>query len=515
MRSKFRRKIQKSKQNKNEDFALQLFDKLEDNITNIKNMLDHPDDLVIRDLIIGEAEHRCAVIYIDGIVNTDTIQNNVLAKLQKTDENKSQLGGPKKLFDYIFNEKLSINHIEKGKSMDDVSLALLTGHTIFYLDGINQAILIETKGGEYRGIEEPVSETLIRGPREGFIENLGTNLAIIRRNIAEPNLRLQAYKTGRRSKKNLVVAYIDGIVHPDLVKEVNRRLKTIDIDGAADTGYIEEWIEDSFLSPFPQMLNTERPDKVIAAMMQGKVGVFLDGTPVVLILPINFGNALQSPEDYYERWTIGSLLRVIRYLGAFISIFLPSLYIALISYHPGMIPSDLAFSIAASREGVPFPAAIEAVLMVITMELLQEAGARLPQTIGQTIGIVGGLVIGEAAVQAGIVSPIMVIVVALTAIATFAVPSYSVAISFRIVRFGFIFAAGVLGLYGIILVYIMINIHFVNLKSFGIPYSVPFAPFIAVDWKDLIIRSPIPTIKKRPVYLKTEDPNRLRKRRRN
>lgn len=199
--------------------------------------------------------------------------------------------------------------------------------------------------------------------------------------------------------------------------------------------------------------------------MQGKIAIILDGTPFVLIAPVTLGNTLQSPEDYYERWLIGTFLRVLRYGAAFLAMFLPSLYIALVSYHQGMVPSKLAFSIAATREGVPFPAAIEAIIMGLTMELLREAGARLPKTIGQTIGIVGGLVIGDAAVQAGVVSPIMVIVVAVTAIASFSIPAYSVAISFRLVRFGFMLAAAFLGLYGIILVYIMINIHIVNLKA--------------------------------------------------
>lgn len=496
---------QQEQEQKKEHFSKHLQYKLEDNITNIKEMLDEPDDLMVRRLEIGKIKHSCAIIYMEGITDTQIIRRNILEKLQEKDDLETYPKDPHILYDYLSREKLAVSHIKKAKSLDDVSLALLTGHAIIYLNGINQALVIETKGGTYRSIEEPVTETLIRGPRQGFIENIATNLSILRRSISDPNLRFKSYKIGRRSKKSLVVSYIEGIVHPDLVTEVNKRLKSIDIDNVPDTGYIEEWIEDSFLSPFPQMINTERPDKAVAALVQGKVVILLNGTPFVLILPINFGNVLQSPEDYYERWTIGSLLRILRYFGAFISLFLPALYIALISFHPGMIPSDLAFSIAASREGVPFPAVIEALLMVITMELLQEAGARLPQAIGQTIGIVGGLVIGEAAVQAGIVSPIMVIVIALTAIATFAIPSYSVAISFRIVRFAFIFAAGFLGLYGIILIYIMINIHFVNLKSFGMPYSTPFAPFIANDWKDLIIRTPIQTLSKRPQYMQTED----------
>ena len=336
---------------------------------------------------------------------------------------------------------------------------------MLFIDGMTEVLVINTIGGEFRAIEEPVTETLIRGPRSGFVESVQTNQALIRRRVRDPSLRFETHLIGQRSKCTVVLAYMDGIIHPALLKEVNRRLHSIDVDIIPESGYIEEWIEDSFLSPFPQMLNTERPDKAVAAIMQGKFAIIVDGTPFVLIAPINFSNVMQSPEDYYERWEIGSLLRLLRYLGAFISIFLPSLYIALISLQPGLLPTHLVFSIAGTREGVPFPPVVEALLMVVTMELLQEAGARLPQTIGQTIGIVGGLVIGEAAVQAGIVSPIMVIVIALTAIANFAIPSYSVAISFRIVRFGFIFAAGAFGMYGIILVYIMINIHFVNLKA--------------------------------------------------
>ncbi len=494
--------IQSSKKEIENNFTLKVSDKLQTNIENLNNMLDNPDDLKIRLLKLGDTNIECAIAYIEGIVDTQSIQQSVLGNL----ENMSNLPTVAvDLFEYIYSKQIAINDVQKASTLDELALPLLSGFTIFYMDGVPTVLTINTIGGEQRSIEEPITETLIRGPRAGFVENLQTNLGMIRRNIKDQNLRFKTYQVGRRSKKNLVVAYVDGIIHPELLKEVDRRLKTIDIDIVPESGYIESWIEDSSLSPFPQMLNTERPDKVETAIMQGKVGIFVDGTPFVLILPIVFSNVLQSPEDYYERWTIGSLLRLLRYLGAFLSIFLPALYIAIIGLQPGMIPSNLAFSIAQTREGVPFPPVVEAFLMVITMELLQEAGARLPQTIGQTIGIVGGLVIGEAAVQAGFVSPIMVIVIALTAIANFAVPAYSFAIAFRIIRFGIMVAAGIFGLFGIILVYIMINIHFVNLKSFGVPYSTPFAPFFKADWKDVIFRSPIQTLKKRPAYLKTED----------
>ncbi|MFZ3579652.1 spore germination protein, partial [Virgibacillus sp. DJP39] len=448
--------------------------------------------------------NNCAIVYIEGLIDTKLVHNNILENIQSVD-NSEISQDEDVLLDKIKRDTISICPIEKSESFDELSNDLLYGSTIFYLDGIEKVLIMKTKGWKERQIEEPASEPVIRGPREGFVESVGTNMMLIRRQIRDPNLRFKTHKIGRRAKKSLVVTYLDGVVNPDILKEVNRRLATIDVDNAPESGYIEQWIEDSFLSPFPQLSHTERPDKASAAILQGKVIIILDGTPFVLIAPATLANAFQSPEDYYERWIIGSLIRTLRYLATFIAMFLPALYIALVSYHQGMIPSQLAFSIAATREGVPFPPVVEAVIMGITMELLREAGARLPRVIGQTIGIVGGLVIGEAAVQAGVVSPVMVIVVALTAISSFSLPEYSVAISFRMIRFAFMIVASVLGLYGIILVYIMVNIHIVNLKSMGVPYSTPFAPTFLRDWTDLVLRAPVPLLTKRPGYLKTGD----------
>lgn len=470
---------------------------LKENITLIKNALDHPEDLKVRQLKIGKGKIPCALLYIEGIVDAKTVQLSILNQLELV-ENLPRKNT--KLFQYIYDQLIAVNDVEIKNYTNEMLEKLLSGYTIFYVDKVDKGLVIETIGGEMRSLEEPITETLIRGPREGFVENLQTNLAIIRRSIQNPSLRFKTFEGGK-GKKRIVVAYVDEYVDKTSLQEILYRIQRIDADYIQESGNIEAWIEDSFLSPFPQMLNTERPDKVVGSILEGRVAIFLDGTPFVLLAPITFANVLQSPEDYYERWMVGSLLRILRYFGAFISIFLPALYIALISIQPGMLPMDLALSIAGTREGVPFPPVVEAFMMVITMELLQEAGARLPQTIGQTIGIVGGLVIGEAAVQAGIVSPIMVIVVALTAIANFAVPAFSVAISFRIIRFAFMLAAAAFGLFGIVLVFIALSIHLVNLNSFGIPYTTPFAPFFPKDWKDVIIRLPIQMQKKQPNYL--------------
>ena len=494
-----------------ENIVTLLFKELRKNADNIKEMLDDPDDLVIREFTVGEENYPCAVVYIDGLIDRDLIQNSMLESLQNITSEGKENKEIAVVFDEIYKEFISITKINKGTTLEDVSNAILAGKAVFYLDGMSTVLIMDVMGGETRAIEQPITETLIRGPRTSFVENLGTNLSLLRRNIRAPNLRFKTQTIGRRSKRSLVVAYVEDIVNPEILKEVTRRLNTIDIDDAPESGFIEQWIEDSFLSPFPQLLDTERPDMVSTSLLQGKVAILLDGTPFVLVMPITIGDMFKSPEDNYERWLYGTLLRILRYFGAFLALFLPGLYIALTSFHQGLLPSNLAFSIAAAREGVPFPPLAEAILMVVTMELLQEAGVRLPTPIGQTIGIVGGLVIGEAAVQAGIVSPIMVIVVALTAIAVYTTPTFSLGISLRILRFAFMFAAAALGLYGIVLVYIMINIHIVNLTSFGVPYSTPFAPTIVRDFKDLILRAPRSMLTKRPEYLQPEDPTAAEK----
>ncbi|WP_010097130.1 spore germination protein [Ornithinibacillus scapharcae] len=484
---------------------------LKENILQLKKLLDEPNDLIIREIAVGEDKVTSAIIYIDGLIDKQLVQYSIIENLQKLSVNSQLPKENMELFDGIYQTFITISSIEKGETLEDIANAILSGKTVFILDGQAKVMLMDTKGGESRSVEQPTAENVVRGPRIGFNENLGTNIALLRKTVQNSDLRLKTYQLGKQSKRSLIVAYVNGIINPIIVKEVNSRLETIDVSDVPESGFVEQWIEDSFLSPFPQIDSTERVDKAAAALLQGKVVILLDGTPHVLVAPMTLGDMLKSPEDYYERWLIGTLLRLLRYVAAFIAIFLPGLYIALVTIHSGMLPTDLALSIAASREGVPFPPVVEAFLMVITMELLQEAGIRLPKPIGQTIGIVGGLVIGDAAVSAAIVSPIMVIVIGLTAIAAFANPSFSTGITFRILRFGVMIAASIFGLYGIVLVYIMLNIHVVNLKSFGIPYSTPFTPTMVGDWKDLILRAPITMLTRRPKFLDPEDSKSVNK----
>ncbi|MDQ0900276.1 MULTISPECIES: spore germination protein [unclassified Paenibacillus] len=493
------------------DSSKPLSSSLQENLATIQTILHHPSDLLIRQFTISKEQYPCALVSIDGLVDIAMINEQLLSPMLHSFDRP--VSSSSDLLNILKQQILTAYELNTVELLDDALMAILSGDTLLLINNLAQCIIISSCGWKTRSIEEPQTESIIRGPRAGFTEDIRTNTALLRRRIKETNLVFDTYQIGQRSRREVVVTYIADIVHPDLVKEVTRRIKSIDIDDIEGSGYLEQWITDSFLSPFPLIMNTERPDRVSGALLQGRVAILVDGDPFVLILPITFASSLQSPEDYYQHWLISTLTRVLRLISAFIATFLPAIYIALLEFHHGMIPSKLAFSIAGAREGVPFPAVVEAFAMEFTLELLREAGLRLPKPIGQTIGIVGGLVIGESAVAAGIVNPVMVIVVAVTAISSFSLPSYSFAISLRVMRFSIMLAAAFLGLYGIILGYIMINIHLVNLKSFGIPYSTPFAPLLIRDWKDLILRSPLLFVTKRPNIMQTKNDQRMKGRR--
>lgn len=478
---------------------------LSSNLDLIQTTLGHTPDLKVLKYEIRE--EPIAILYMADLVDSDKLQN--ILKSIKFIKYAQPLESS--LFQQLYSDLYLTAQTAKITRLHEVISGLLNGKTIVLMANIGEAFSVETYGGEMRSIEEPQTESLIRGPKVSFTEDIGINVAMIRKQITDKNLRVEIFVIGERGKKNVALIYIQDVINPAIVEEARHRLQHINIDVPIDSGIIEQSIEDNFMSPFPQFVSTERPDKVALSLLQGRLAIITDQTSNALIAPISILDTVHSPEDFYERWHIGSLLRMLRAFAVFLSLFLPSFYIALVSFHQGLIPSRLAFSIAASREGVPFPAFVEALMMAITMELLREAGLRLPKPIGQTIGIVGGIVIGEAAVQAGIVSTVMVIVIAITAIASFTLPVYSMGVTYRILLFSFIFAAGIMGLYGISLAFIVLVIHIVNLTSLGVPYAAPLAPMFINDWKELFLRLPISFIKKRPVFLDPVDEARSKK----
>jgi len=457
----------------------------------MRNEIGHNSDVHFREFYIGGTDVCAAIIFVEGLSDRELIDKHIIRSLMANFTN----GTVSKKF--IASRVLSIGELTEERVSTNLAAKVLTGSTALLIDGIPNALVLGTTKENKRPIEEPVSEALVRGPRIGFTETLCDNTALLRQCGENANLSFIKFQVGQRTKKELVIAYIKDITDPDLVEEVKNRIQSINVDDVPESGYVEQLIEDNYLSPFTQVQNTERPDRVFNALMEGRVAILLDGTPYALIVPVTFSMMLHSPEDYYERWLPSFLFRLLRYLAAAISLFGPSLYISFVSFHQGMIPTKLALSIIGTRDGVPFPAIIEALIMEVTIEILREAGLRLPKPIGPTIGIVGGLVIGEAAVQAGIVSPIMIIVVALTAISSFAIPQYSAGISLRLLRFPAMFFAAVFGLYGVVLFALFLCSHLVKLKSFGVPYVSPIIPDRLNNWSAYVIRMPLMKMKRK------------------
>lgn len=464
---------------------------LAENLRQIRQELGNPMDLKVRELRNGDGKLVAAIVHLEGMVNDDVVYNQIVKVI--TWELRVLDGGlppPKEAFRRLANQLISVTEVREDQDFNQMVLEIIAGDTVVLLDSVETALICGARGWEGRRVEEPQNEAVVRGPREGFTETLKTNVSLIRRRVKDPRLRFDPIQVGERTKTSVALAYIQDIASEELVREVTGRLKAIETDAVLESGYIEEFIEDSPWSPFPQMARTERPDVVASCLLEGRVAVLVDGTPFALIAPVVFFQLLMAAEDYYERWIIGTLVRLLRMTMFLISLFLPSLYVAVTTFHPELLPTTLVLSIAAQREGVPFPAFVEAIGMEIAFEMLREAGLRLPRTIGQAVSIVGALVIGEAAVSAGLVSPAMVIVVAATGIASFSAPAYNLAISARLLRFIVLVGAASLGLFGVGIVGALIMAHLASLRSFGVPYMSPLAPFHGSDLKDIFIRTP-------------------------
>lgn len=477
---------------------------IEENTRRLKERLKDCDDIVYKEFRVGEEQNlKFLLVYTDGMSSRDMLNEAVLNALmvhaREVPPNAPEPG--EELYRLVRYGGLPASELSDNDNLEDAILAILIGDAALFIDSTEKCIIIGAKGWPMRSVSEPNTESLIRGPRDGFTETFRVNTALVRRRIRDHKLKLKQMRVGKRSFTDVGIMYIEDIVSPELVDEVIRRVNTIDIDAVIESGYIEQLIEDNYMSPFPQINVTERPDEAAASLYEGRVVILVDNSPFALIVPITLNSLFQSPEDYYDRWYIASILRWIRYSASIISLVLPAIYIAVTSFHPGILPAKLVISIASARQGIPFPALIEAFLMEATFELLREAGLRLPVPIGNAIGIVGGIVIGSAAVEAGIVSPIMIIIVAITAISSFSIPNYSLSVGFRMLRFLLMVFAGVLGLYGIMLGVLLILSHLVRLKSFGVPYMSPYVSFIGSDFKDTIVRAPTFLMEKRPITL--------------
>ncbi|MGC7929076.1 spore germination protein [Lysinibacillus sp. VIII_CA] len=468
------------------------------NIKVIRNTLGHSNDIIIREITIGETEpHRLAIISIDGLSDKTMISDSVIDKLMANIEEEQEIEITT-INQYVRSSYLTVGDVMNIEHFTTLYHAILNGETVILLDGFAEGIVTSTKSAKDRAVTEPSTESVIRGPRESFTETLRTNTALIRRKIKSPNLWIKSRVIGEVTQTDVAVMYIHGIASDKIVAEVLARLDRINIDGILESGYIEDFIQDSKNTMFPTVYNSERPDVIAGELLDGKVAILVDGTPFVLVVPALFTSFLQSAEDYYQHWMISSLIRILRFFGISLALVAPSLYVAITTFHQEMLPTPMLISIASQREGVPFPAVVEALIMELAFEILREAGLRMPRTIGPAVSIVGTLVIGQAAVDAGVVSAVMVIIVALTAICSFLFPAYGLSNTIRVLRFPLMILAAMFGLFGVMFGIMVIILHLCSIRSFGVPYLSPFAPFIIQDQKDAFLLLPRRHLLKRP-----------------
>ncbi|WP_283610260.1 spore germination protein [Faecalispora anaeroviscerum] len=466
----------------------------------IRQQLGNGSDLSIQRMRLHEGLSNVliAIIFFSSLVDKAKIREMSL-EINKLSNSIKGIGNKTEIyFEMLQNTPLCGSNVTTGSNDEEIIQQILEGHTVIIFDGIEPFLCYNTYGPEGRAIEEPTSQTVIRGPKEGFTEKIENNISQIRRRIKDQSLRIEPLKLGTITKTNVTLLYIDGIAQESNINEVKKRIGKIQIDGIFESGNIEELIKDDPYSLFPTIYNTERPDTVSSALLEGKIAIFVDGSPYSLIAPTTFMEFFISSEDHYHSPFASALFRLVRLLSLFLTVLVPGVYIALTTFDQELIPTPLLLNIAAQREGVPLPAFWEAIIMEITFEILREAGIRMPRAIGPAISIVGALVLGQAAVQAGFVSAAMVIVVSITAIASFCIPSTSMADALRIIRFIFMLLAAFMGLYGIFICIIGLTLHLCKLKSLGVPYMAPFAPVLSKKNQDAIFRAPLWSIKQYP-----------------
>ncbi len=478
-------------------------------VNTFKSTFKDANDFVFREFTIGnENKIKAFLCQIDGLSDKMLVDDFVMEPLtvESRKVDVSVVGLRETVYKLIQESSIAAADIKEVDYIEEAMTLVLSGETLLFLDGYDKCIIIASRLWPARTTSEPIGETVVRGPRDGFVETIRFNTALVRRRIRDPFLKVKQTQVGARSKTDVAFVYIDDLVDKGVLKKVEDKLKSIDIDAIIDSGYVQQFLEENPLTPFPQIQTTERPDVAAAAIYEGRVAIIVDNSPFVLIMPVTFTAFFQSAEDYYIRPFVATAIRLLRIIAIFISVLAPAIYVATTAFNPEIIPAKLALSITASREGVPFPAVIEMIIMEVTLDLLREAGIRLPKPIGSTIGVVGGLVIGQAAVTAGIVSPIAVIVIAITALATFTTPHYEIESAFRFVRLGMILIASIFGLYGVILGIIFTIIHLVKIESYGVPYFEPLAPFNLRDMKDsLFLRAPWRKMKERPQFINNDN----------
>ncbi len=486
---------------------------LDEIVAGLKQGVASAADVTIRPLSLRSLGAKMVLVFVDGLVDKARLEENVILALrrrygQRSEGAQRQTKRPSP--QEIIEQALNVGEAKVAASMRDAEEAILSGEAVLFFDGSAQAIRLNVRGWERRAVEEPKTERVIRGARQGFTETLVTNIALIRRELASRDLKVEYRSVGTRAPKTVALVYVAGVTNPSLVKTASDRLSAIEIDRVITNYELQVLIQDQRYTPFPLLRATERPDFVAREIMDGKLAILLDGDPFALLVPATLSDFYRTSEDYLQTFWQASLIRLFRLASNILALFLAPAYVALVDFHPELLPTELAISFAASREGVPFPAITELILMLLAFEIIREATLRLPGMLGPTIGIVGGLVLGQAGVQAKLISNIVVIIIALTAITSFATPSSEISATWRVFLTGMMLAAATLGLYGIVLFALFVTAHLTSLTSFGTPYASPLAPGVPRGQLDNSIRAPFRWARTRQMTSRPIDVHRWR-----
>ena len=484
-------------------------------------------DIILREFTLSarNRQYKALLFFIDGMVDSQLINNNVLqalmlrnrANIFDGDQNQIVSEGVannitvkrvKKfnLENYIMDSLLPQNNVKKVQTFSEAFNGVNMGNCLLFVDTLPIAFDIDVKGFKQREVSSPNNEIIIQGPQEAFVENIRTNTSLLRRIVNNENLVIENIEVGKLSKTKCTVCYMKNIANSDLVAEVKYRLNNLEIDSILSSGELEQLIEEDSKCSAPQILKTERPDKATKYLYGGRVIVLINGNPYALIMPATLIDFIASPEDTNLKFQFGNFLKFLRLLAIGITLLLPGLYVAITDFHQELLPTELLFSILASRENVPFPVIFEILVMEISFELIREAGLRVPSPVGPTIGIVGALVLGQAAVSANIVSPILIIIVAITAIASFAIPDFSFGFHLRLMRFIFILLGYIAGFFGVGIGLFVYTCVLCSLKSFGVPYTAPYAPVTGVGQNGFLL-NPMWKREKRADFLDTKRQN--------
>ncbi len=473
---------------------------LDENIQILKAGVGPKNSVVIRHFYIGIDEPLdAAIVYVNAMADKTIIDRDVLNPLMlHVNEN---LTGKPEVLDYISKRFISMSNTKVEKDIFSMIDSIKRGKTVLLVNGAEDGIILDTTGGNYRAVMEPENESSIRGKREGFVENLETNISMIKRSVKDNNLTIEIITVGRRSQSDIALIYVDNIADNNVLEEIKSRINALDIRGPFSAGELDQLIEGNTYTVFPQGYSTERVDVATANMMEGRIIIMVEGYSVVLVVPSQFVEFFQAVEDYNQKTIGASFVRLLRFFAAFTVISLPAIYLTLLKFNSELIPIKFISPIVQSRVGIALTPFLEILSMEIVVELLREGGLRLPSKVAQTLSLVGGIIIGDTAVKSKVVSPTTLLVVGITVVCTFLIPNYDMSLAIRILRFPMLMLADVMGIFGIAVGWFLIIVHLASLNSFGVPYF----EIHSSDLKDFFIRAPLWKMNKTPASIPTPD----------